>query len=235
MTIKKTMTDKAIAANQNNGKKGNGPDDSSHLSQNARKHGLQSKHLVFKTDEERQEYDALLNDLMDEYQPDGRTAVELVDKLAVDFWMGGEGNGLAMQELAHRRKAAGAMMSRLAENYDDDQLSLFSEPNGSHSDFPFGWDCQQLVVRTGTGTSELQKQGVLKDRSGKVGHVEIEARLNTSLDTIMRYQAATNRDLFRTIAELQSLQRERREKSVAAGDQGLIGSAGRPAARGRLN
>jgi hypothetical protein len=44
---------------------------------------------------------------------------------------------------------------------------------------------------------------------GKVCHVQIEARLNTSLDTILRYRAAINRELYRAIAELRSRQRER--------------------------
>ncbi len=235
MKGKKTMTDKALEANRINGPKSNGPDHPCAGNQHARKHGLQSKHLVFETEEERQEYDALLNDLMDEYQPEGRTEVELVHKLAFDFWMGAKENGLAMQELVHRCKAAEAIMSRLAENYEDEQLSLFTERDGTRSALQCGWDCQELVVRTGTATSELQKEGMFKERSGKVGHVQIEATLNTSSDTILRYQAATNRDLRSTLGELRSLQRERRERSVAAQDQGTIGGARRPMARGTLN
>jgi len=80
MKIRKTMTDKAIKASQENGKKGNGPTDPSEVPQNARKHGLASKYLAFQNEEERQEFDALLNDLVDEYQPEGRTQVELVNK-----------------------------------------------------------------------------------------------------------------------------------------------------------
>jgi hypothetical protein len=67
MKIKKTMTDKAIEANQNNGKKGHGPINPTLANQHAQKHSLQSKHLVFKNEEERQEYEELLSDLLDEY------------------------------------------------------------------------------------------------------------------------------------------------------------------------
>jgi hypothetical protein len=44
--------------------------------------------------------------------------------------------------------------------------------------------------------------------------VHIEARLNTSLDTILRYQAAIKRDLHRAITELRSRQRERAGKAL---------------------
>jgi hypothetical protein len=93
MKIKNTMTEKAIAANQRNGKKSNGPDSPIDGNQSARKHGLQSKHLVFKSEEEQREFDELQNDLLDEYQPVGRTELELVGKVAVNFWKSAEENG----------------------------------------------------------------------------------------------------------------------------------------------
>ena len=212
MKIDKTMTDKAIAASQNNGKKGNGPTDPSKVTQNARKHGLASKYLAFQNEEERQEFDALLNDLADEYQPEVRTEVELVNKIAVAFWKLAVANGWEMQALAHRRQATAAIMGTLAENYDGEQLPLFTAADGSHSSLRFGWDCQELVVRTGTKNSEEENENTSDDRRGKVGHVQIEARLNTSLDTMLRYQAAINRDLYRALGELRSIQREKRER-----------------------
>jgi hypothetical protein len=110
-------------------------------------------------------------------------------------------------------------MTTLAENYDGEQLPLFSERDGSHSAVQLGWDCQELVVRTGTRNSEEEEQEISKDRRGKVGHVQIEARLNTSLDTMLRYQAAINRDLYRALGELRSMQRERREREGQRTDQ----------------
>jgi hypothetical protein len=235
MTIRKTMTDKAVAANQKNGPKSNGPNHPIAGNQHARKHGLQSKHLVFKTEEEQQEFDALLNDLLDDHKPAGRTELELVEMVAVDFWKTAEENGWEMRELAHRTKAAAAILTTLAENYDGEQLPLFTEPDGSHSAVKLGWDCQELVVRTGTRNSE-ENEGIRKDnRRGKVGHVQIEARLNTSLDTLLRYHAAIKRDLYDALKELRSTQRERREKNVAQGDEAPI-TRGRPLeGRGKLD
>ena len=211
MKIKKTVTDKVIAANQDNGRKGKGPNNVGAVAQNARKHGLLSKYLVFETEEERQEFHALLDELAADYQPADRTAVELVEEVAINFWSLAEENGLETQELAHRRKATAAILRTLAENYDGEQLPLFTQRDGSHSAVQFGWDCEELVVRTGTRNSQQEDEVSSKDRerTGKSGHVQIEARLNTSLDTILRYKAAIKRDLYRAIKELRSLQRER--------------------------
>jgi hypothetical protein len=235
MKIKKTMTDKAIVANQNNGKNGNGPDHPIAGNQNARKHGLQSKHLVFRTEEERQEFDALQNDLLDEYQPSGRTELELVGKVAVAFWKSAEENGWELQELGRRGQAPAAILKTLAENYDGEQLPLFTGEDGSQSAAQFGWECQELIVRTGTRNSELEKEGVLKDQKGKIGHVQIEARLNTSLDTILRYHAANDRDLYRALEELRSVQRETREQNVAREDEARMPRRRPLEGRGKLN
>ena len=234
MKIEKTITDKVIAASQKNGKKGKGPNDPTVVGQNARKHGLQAKYLVFQNEEEEQEFDALLGDLVEEYKPVDRTDEELVGKLAVAFWNSAKLNGWEMQEFAQRRKAAAAVLRTLAENYDGDQLPLFTQRDGSDSAVQLGWDCQELVVRTGTRNSEQEDEGSPKDRErkGKIGHVQIEARLNTSLDTILRYRAATNRDLYRAIAELRSRQRERcgqglqgetNDKSIDTGSSRQVG------------
>ena len=131
-----------------------------------------------------------------------------------------ESNGLEQQELEHRRKAAAAIVRTLAENHDGEQLPLFTQRDGSHSAVQFGWDCQELVVRTGTRKSEQEEKDSLGDGRGKIGHVQIEARLNTSLDTILRYQAAKKRDWYRAIKELRSLVREKCDGN-AGGKGGL--------------
>ncbi len=235
MKIKKSMTDKAIKANQTNGKKSNGPDHPVAANQNARKHGLQSKHLVFKSEEEQQEFDALQNDLLAEYQPVGRTELELLEKVAVSFWNSAEESGLEVQELAHRRKGAAAILSTLAENYDGEQLPLFTGRDGSRSALQFGWDCQELVVRTGTRNSEEEGEGIDEERRGKVGHVQIEAKLNTSLGTLLRYHVTIRRDLYDALRELRSIQRERREQNVAREDEAPTPRRTAPEGRGKLN
>ena len=83
MKIKKTVTEKVIAANRANAQKGTGPANCNFVSQNARQHSLLSKQLIFQTEEEKQEFNTLLDDLYDEWQPIGRTKRALVEEEAV--------------------------------------------------------------------------------------------------------------------------------------------------------
>jgi hypothetical protein len=57
-------------------------------------------------------------------------------------------------------------------------------------------------------------KGGLKHENGfskedKTNHRSIEAKLTSSLDTILRYQSAIKRDLYRALAELREIRRER--------------------------
>ena len=48
-------------------------------------------------------------------------------------------------------------------------------------------------------------------KTDKTGDVQIEVKLNTSMDSILRYQAALKRDLYRAIRTLREIQQQRRE------------------------
>jgi hypothetical protein len=179
-----------------------------------RRHGLLSRLLVFQTEEEKEEFNTLLAELHDEYRPIGQTNQELVEEAAVIFWKLPIANSWEMQELANQRKASGAILRSLAENYDGEQLPLFDEPDGSPSAARLGWDCQELIVRTGTRNCSQESADSLGDKMGKTGHVQIEAKMNTSLDTIPRYQAALRGDLYRAIATLRAKPREGARKGT---------------------
>ena len=71
MTIKKTVTEKVIAANRANAQDSTGPEDCTHAKGNARKHGYRSKQLFFPNAEEENQYNALLEELDGYYQPEG--------------------------------------------------------------------------------------------------------------------------------------------------------------------
>jgi hypothetical protein len=199
--IKKSVTEKVIAANQANGRKGTGPQNTETVKLNALKHSALAKHLVFRDEQEETEFSNLLAELEDEYRPDGQTKRALVEEIAICLWKLQILNGWEMEEVTNRRKAAKAILCAVAERFDEDQLSLFTKGDGSHSAARLGWDCQELIVRTGTRNSE-QDESFSGDKTDKSGHVQIEAKLTTSLDTILRYQAALKRDFYRAIAAL---------------------------------
>ncbi len=210
MKIRKTITEKVVAANRANAQKTNGPNDKNALSQNAVKHGLLAKHLHFSNEEDKLEFSTLLGELEDDLLPVGRTERALVEEVAVCFWKIQMANGWEEVELTNRRKASKAILRTLAENYDADRLPLFDQRDGSPSAARLGWECQELVIRTSTKNSELESERISGDKNGKVGNVQIEAKLNTSLDTILRYQAALKRDFYRAIGALQAIQQQKR-------------------------
>jgi hypothetical protein len=216
--IHKTVTEKVIAANRANGQKNAGPRDTSAVRHNAVKHGLLAKHLVFQSEEEKIEFDALLNDLEDEYKPAVRTEFALVEEIAVCLWKLQTANGWEVRELANRRKAARAILRAVAENYREDELPLFTEEDGSDSAARLGWDCEELIVRTGTRKSEQEQSRDMQDKTDKTGQVHIEAKLHNSMESVLRYETSLKRDLYRVIAVLRDIQRERRAQDFLTSD-----------------
>jgi hypothetical protein len=212
MKIKKTVTPKVIAANRTNAQKSTGPRDTITVSQNATKHGLLAKNLRFETDDEKEEFNRLVRELEEEQEPVGRMERALTEEAAVCLWKLQSANDYEAQELANRRKASKAILKILAENDDKEQLPLFATQwDGSPSPAQLGWECEELVVRADTKNSEL-KSHESGDKKGKAGHVQIEAKLNTSLDAILRYQAAIKRDFYRAFHALRRIRRERSGK-----------------------
>jgi hypothetical protein len=206
--VKKSVTDKVIAANRENARKTAGPTNTKAVRHNAVKHGLLASHLIFRDDEDKSEFRSLLQDLDDEYQPIGRTEWALVEEIAVCLWKLNTANAWEIQELGHQRQAAKAILRAIGENpYYQAQLSLFTKADGTRSAAQLGWDCQELVIRTGATNSEQENEDFSGEMRGKAGHVQIEAKLTSSLETILRYQSALKRDLYRAIAALRDIKK----------------------------
>ena len=207
MTIKKTVTANVIAANRSNAKKSTGPRNTTTVNQNATRHGLLAKTLRFQDDEEKNEFTSLVRELEEEQQAAGRIERALIEEAAVCLWKLQSANDWEIQELANRREASKAIMKSLAESYDDEKLPILEDWNGSASPARFGWDCHELIVRSGSSNSEQEKNS--GDQNRKAGHVQMEAKMTTSLDTILRYEAAIKRDLYRALAALRDMRRDR--------------------------
>ena len=82
------MTEKKVVSNRRNARKSTGPKSSTGkktASQNARRHGILSTHLVLE-DESRDEFDLLLTTLQQEMGPVGLVEQTLVERVAVTIW-----------------------------------------------------------------------------------------------------------------------------------------------------
>ncbi|HST11924.1 MAG TPA: hypothetical protein VLL05_16220, partial [Terriglobales bacterium] len=101
----------------------------------------------------------------------------------------------------------------VADSSDDKPLPLFVNNDGSRSEAQLAWECRELIVRTGTGTSSSERNDNTlgaDETSATRGNVQIEAKLSTSGDNLLRYSAAIKRDFYRAIGTLHCIQRERR-------------------------
>ena len=117
MKVKKSITEKVIAANRENGHKTAGPRNTNAVRQNAVKHGLLAKNLIFGDEEEKNGFNSLLHDLEHEYCPSGPTESALVEEVAICLWKLQTANDWEIQELGHRRQAAKAILRAVAENH----------------------------------------------------------------------------------------------------------------------
>jgi len=203
MKIKKTVTEKVIAANRANSHQSTGPHNVDAVKENAVRHGLLASHIVFQNEEEKLEFQSLLDALCEEYEPSSPTILVLVEDLATSIWRARTANQWEGQELDNRKNSA-AFIRALAENYHEQQLPLFTRGDGSTSEAQSGWVCEELVIQSGSRNSEQEYGSGLRDRNNKdkAGHVLIQAKLGSGLDTAMRYQAAAKRDVYRAIAAL---------------------------------
>jgi hypothetical protein len=219
MSIKKTVNEKVIAANQENAKKSSGPDNTQNTSQNAVVHGLLSRKLRFENDEERALYNKVLEAVSADRNPCG--AIEYVQVFDIVFalWNLQKLYGSFLQEMAVADGSADAILKKLGENYESEHV-LFA--GGNLDAAARGWECQQLLVRTGNQTSDEQ-EGLSTGDVKKAGQVVVDAKMTRTVDVILRYTAAIKRDYYRALGKLQELQRERHELQLLTGGETEIG------------
>lgn len=179
------------------------------MGQNALIHGLLSKRLKFESDEDRSEFGRLLRELEEDRQSVGPLERTLVEEAAVCIWKLQLANGLEARAIESRREASRALMQTVADNHQYEQIPLFTQWNGKASAAHLGWECQELVVRSAKRDVRQERHGQ-DDLNSNAGQVEIEAKLTTSLESILRYQTTIKRDLYQVLSTLREIQRDRK-------------------------
>jgi hypothetical protein len=208
MKIKKTVWEKVIEANRRNSQLNTGPTSLAAkraVRYNAIKHGLLAKRIVFRNEAEEAEFQALMDDLEKEFRPEGVLERMLAEEMGVNWWKLQIEEGWEVQEIRNRRRASKSVIHTLVQESDGRQFPLFQGEDGSSSASRLKWDCNELVVRR--SSREFEKDETFD--SEKRGHVEIEAKLSTSIETILRYKIALKRDLYKAIRVLGELQDRR--------------------------
>jgi hypothetical protein len=83
------ISTRKVEANRENAQKSTGPKTAQgkhNSSHNAMKHGLLSKELVISGKENRKEFEQLLEELIEDFQPQGRAELSLVETIAICDW-----------------------------------------------------------------------------------------------------------------------------------------------------
>lgn len=229
MKVKKNMSPGVLQANRNNSQSSTGPRTQRgkvNSSRNALRHGILARKLELETDEQRLEFDELLQSVRTDRAPEGLIEDCFVEEIAILFWKLGIVGGLEAKELLRR------------QDLSDEVGGIFNnhlELPINRSDLPIdrSWDCDRIVVRAVAGEDKshsnaargpavFQKQiisAVQKFENHNrqtAGHLEIEAVLGSTLEKMTRYQSALKRDLYRAIEMLSKMQAERREARVTA-------------------
>ena len=203
MGIKKTMTPKALLANHDNGKRTPGPHNTAFTRMNAIKHALLARNLRFQSEEEKETFYRMMDEFVQYHQPLGRTEHELVWEVGLGFWRLAQVYGWELDEIIHRRDAAAGILQALKRNGDAQHVEQL-EPALE------GWAAQEIVLRSDSRTSE-EKEDFAENSAGKSGQAFVEARLTPPLELITRYAASIRRDIYRALATLIELQRQRLE------------------------
>jgi hypothetical protein len=210
MKIRRTVTEKVANANRVNSKKSTGPRNVTSSSKNSLRHGLLARYLVFDDEEDSASFEALSAGLAQDYSPTDRTEAALVDEIAVCLWKISKANLFEQSALHDRRRASKSILNAVAAHSGSEPLPLFQCDDGRQSDARRGWMVEELIVRTGTRNSEIREWRE-DETKNNAGAVQIEARLTNSIETVLRYSNSIRRDLYRAIATLRGLQRERHD------------------------
>lgn len=213
MTVKKTVTERVIAANLKNATKSTGPKTDvgkRTVGLNAWKSGLWAKRPEFLNEEEKNEY---LN-CKGALQNNERRAIQeiLYDQVARTLVKLGRAEK-EMAAIQNRRTASSEILRQVLEQSNDvvDGTDLITGQEFSAGSL--GWDCEGLTLRcsrtkidgkenAGKGQSS-GNQYVHKTDDESAGRWEFEAKLSSPVETILRHEARLNRTLDRAIERLQ--------------------------------
>ena len=200
--IKKTVTEPVLLANRQNGGKGSGPRNTKYTRYNATTHSLLAKNLSFRDESEKKEFQKSYVELSLHHNPVGPTERILVEEIAIALWRLQIVYGLEFLEVKNHENVATAIFNGLSENMEAQELSFFGATQQ-------GWSARELSVRTGSRNSG--EDALLGEKTDKIGHIIVEAKMSSSLDTLLRYGASIRRDFYKALKVLCQLQRERRE------------------------
>lgn len=264
---------KKLKANRENAKKSTGPKTlrgKTHSRGNALKHGLFARHSLdfFLQGEDSSEYEELLRDLGDQYQPIGRAEELEVERITLCWWRlkrawryENAENRVAMRDIGRKElayqdeylkdldKKDQDLILHLQNLYDEIEAADAVPPDfkqkliATRPEFEPVWSlCEAAAQRRAEdpGLSKLAEELSPEERKTVLASVTVTLAINFienlrqcrnanvsetvharhvlpkdgTLDKILRYEAAIERNLGRALDRLERLQRRRKGEPV---------------------
>ena len=204
MKVRKSVTDKVIAANRRNGKKGTGPKTirgKDIVSQNATKHGILAQNFRFRDDREEAAYESHISQVRRSIDEDNPFQHMVAELMVIDYLRCGRALRLE-RKLIERKNPATELALGAIEHSE-----LVSTGIG-RLDFAPGWECKELHLSAGKDVENLIRNGSVARSGGNGQELELHAKFQDPLDRALRYQRATTRDFYRAMDWLCRLRRE---------------------------
>jgi hypothetical protein len=208
MKVKKTVSDKVINANHENGALSGGPKTLTGKSwsrRNALKHGILAKSLLFKDDEEKAAFRSFLVRLQNDQKPRDLLELMVLEELATSHVR--RARALKLEQRLYRKsspatqiflKAVGANSGLLG--VEDDQI-----PEDCT-----GWDCREVSFAGKKGRKGPEDVG--RYSGDREEQFTVKARFASPMDIAQRYQSATRRDFYRALSQLLAMRKQRRKR-----------------------
>ncbi|MGA8151722.1 MAG: hypothetical protein WB952_12280 [Terriglobales bacterium] len=204
MKIRKTVTDKVIAANRKNGEKGAGPRTlrgKDIVSQNATKHGILARNFRFKDDQEEAAYKSLIGQAKRSIDGDDPFQCMVAEVTVINYFRFGRALRLE-RKLIERKNPATELALGAIEHSE-----LVSTGVGRLG-FEPGWECTELHMSAKKDVEGLARNGPVAQSSGNGQELELHAKFQDPMDKALRYQRATARDFYRALDWLCKLRKE---------------------------
>ena len=211
MKTKKTVSTKVIEANRENAKRSTGPRGKLGklaVRNNAVRHSLLTSRLIFKNEEEHADFNTMVDDLYEEFKPEGVVERMLVEEIATCWWKLRTAAQWGLQDFRSRRKASLAFLNSFIESSDDIGDAISEQHTKLRSAAKSGWECREVLITV--GGNKFAEESKFSGETETRAKTQLQARLGSSGETLLRYETAWRRDLYRAIETLKNMQGARR-------------------------
>ena len=209
--MEKTVTTAVIEANRGNAQKSTGPKTEAGkeaVRNNALKHGLLTRTLVFKDEEESSQFEALCAGLESDLAPQGALEKMIVTDIAVSWWKLQTVHRLQVQELDARQGRAADIVNTFGSNARQMDDYFLAQPKALSTSASAGWERSGLLLRNRSRKSKECEEKYLGDSEG-AGNITFEAKLESAGESLIRYENIWKKNLYRAIKALRELQQDR--------------------------